>query len=145
MHIIIRQLLNMISGLLSYTKDPGFEKQAWGTDPSKVWMSQELLTIAYKLPPDFAPGQSWHYPNTNTILLGLFSMQRTHLSVAQAFQRFLFEPLHMKQTRVPSPTSAAIPTPHPRGCSLLLPDFYSFLNAHPFIVHNGPVYWITCD
>jgi CubicO group peptidase (beta-lactamase class C family) len=140
MHIIILQLLNMISELFSYTEDPGFEKQAWGTDPLKVWTSQELLTIAYKLPPDFAPGQGWHYSNTNTILLGLFIEQRTHLSVAQALQRYLFEPLHMKQTRVPSPTSATIPPPHPRGCSLLLPDYSSFLHAHSFIVHNRPVY-----
>jgi D-alanyl-D-alanine carboxypeptidase len=121
MHITIRELLNMTSGLFSYTEDLGFEKQAWGTDPFKVWTPQALLAIAYKHPPDFAPGEGWHYSNTNTILLGLLIEQRTHLSVAQAFQRYLFEPLEMDHTGLPFLTSAAIPYPHPHGYSLLLP------------------------
>ena len=121
MHITIRELLNMTSGLFSYTEDLGFEKQAWGTDPFKVWTPQELLAIAYKHPPDFPPGEGWHYNNTNYILLGLLIEQRTHLSLEQALQHYLFEPLDMHQTGVPSRTSAAIPDPHPRGYSLLLP------------------------
>ncbi len=121
MHITIRELLNMTSGLFSYTEDLGFEQQAWGTDPFKVWTPQELLAIAYKHPPDFPPGEGWHYSNTNTILLGLLIEQRTHLSVAQAFQRYLFGPLHMDHTGLPNLTSASIPDPHPNGYSLLLP------------------------
>jgi D-alanyl-D-alanine carboxypeptidase len=47
MHITIRQLLNMTSGLFSYTEDLGFEKQAWGTDPFKMWTPQELLAFSH--------------------------------------------------------------------------------------------------
>jgi D-alanyl-D-alanine carboxypeptidase len=114
-NITIRQLLNMTSGLFDYTDDLEFEKQAWGTDPFKVWAPQELLAIAYKHPPDFPPDEGWHYNNTNYILLGLLIEQRTHLSVEQAFQRSLFEPLHMEQTSVPSLTSATIPDPQNTG------------------------------
>ncbi len=120
-HITIRELLTMTSGLFSYTEDLEFEKQAWGTDPFKVWTPQELLAIAYKHPPYFPPGEGWHYNNTDYILLGLLIEQRTHLSLEQAFQQYLFEPLDMEQTSMPSRTSAAIPDPHPRGYSLLLP------------------------
>ena len=120
-HITNRQLLIVSSWLFDYTEDQGFEKQAWGTDPFKVWTPQELLAIAYKHPPDFAPGEGWHYNNTNYILLGLLIEQRTHLSVAQAFQRYLFKPLHMDHAGLPTLTSASIPDPHPQGYSLLLP------------------------
>jgi D-alanyl-D-alanine carboxypeptidase len=120
-HITIRELLNMSSGLYTYDADEGFE-QALLADPYKVWQPQELLAIAFKHPPVFAPGKGYLYDNTNYFLLGLLTEQRTHLSLEQAFQRYLFKPLYMDQTSLPSRTSAAIPDPHPRGYSLLLPE-----------------------
>src|SRR6516165_554799 len=61
-HITIRELLNMTSGLFSYTDDEGFQ-QALLADPYKVWQPEELLTIAFKHQPNFAPGTSWFYDN----------------------------------------------------------------------------------
>jgi D-alanyl-D-alanine carboxypeptidase len=116
-HITIRQLLNMTSGLFSYSDDEGFEGEAFGTDPYKVWQPKELLAIAFKHPPYFAPGKGWHYSNTNTILLGLIIEQLTHLPAEQAFQRSILRPLGLHQTSLPPLSSSAIPDPHQQGYS----------------------------
>src|SRR5438067_4741698 len=54
-NITIRQLLNMTSGLFDYTDDEGYV-QVTLTDPYKLWQPNELLSIAFKHPPYFAPG-----------------------------------------------------------------------------------------
>jgi D-alanyl-D-alanine carboxypeptidase len=115
-HITIRQLLNMTSGLFDYYDDKGFV-QAHLTDPYKAWQPSELLAVAFKHPPYFAPGKGWHYDNTNYILLGLIMEQLTHLSAEQAFQRYLFGPLGLHQTSLPPLSSSAIPDPHAQGYS----------------------------
>jgi D-alanyl-D-alanine carboxypeptidase len=113
-NITIRQLLNMSSGLFNFSEDEGFV-QASLADPYKVWQPEELLAIAFKHPPYFAPGKSFHYSNTNTILLGLIMEQLTHLPAEQAFQRFIFGPLGLHQSRLPPRSSSALPNPHAQG------------------------------
>jgi D-alanyl-D-alanine carboxypeptidase len=84
-------------------------------DPYKVWQPNELLAIAYKYPPYFAPGKGFHYSNTNYILLGLIMEQLTHLSAVQAFQRYIFGPLGLHESSLPPLSSSAIPDPHAQG------------------------------
>jgi D-alanyl-D-alanine carboxypeptidase len=115
-HITIHQLLNMTSGLFDYYDDKGFV-QAHLADPYKTWQPTELLTVAFKHSPYFAPGKGWHYDNTNYILLGLVMEQLTHLSAEQAFQRYIFGPLGMHQSSLPPLSSSAIPAPHAQGYS----------------------------
>ena len=113
-HITIRELLNMTSGLFSYDGDEVWA-QAVLADPYRAWSPNELLAVAFKHPPYFAPGEGWHYSNTNTVLLGLIVEQLTHHSLEEALQRYIFRPLGMHQTSLPSPTSSAIPDPHAQG------------------------------
>lgn len=115
-HMTIRQLLNMSSGLFNYTEDEGFD-QAELAGPYKVWKPEELLAIAFKHPPYFAPGKGFHYSNTNYILLGLIMGQLTHLSAEQAFQRYIFGPLGMHESSLPPLSSSAITDPHAQGYS----------------------------
>lgn len=67
----------------------------------------------------FAPGTASQYSNTNYIELGLLIGQGTHLSAEQAFQRYLWRPLDMDQTSLPSRADTTIPDPLPRGYSQL--------------------------
>jgi D-alanyl-D-alanine carboxypeptidase len=115
-NITIRQLLNMTSGLFDYYDDKGFV-QAHVADPYKPWKPTDLLAVAFKHPPYFAPGKSWHYDNTNYIMLGLIMEQLTHLPAQQAFQRYLFGPLGLHQTSLPPLSSSVIPDPHAQGYS----------------------------
>ncbi len=110
-NITIRELLNMTSGLFNYSNDRGFNQ----TDPSKVWDPKDLVTIAFRHQPYFAPGQGLHYTNTNYILLGMLIEQITGMPVEKVFQQRIFTPLGMDGSSLPPRTSSAIPAPHPHG------------------------------
>ena len=68
--ITISQLLKMRSGLFNFTNAPELAKSL-DDDPDKVWTADEVLGMAFKRPPDFAPGAEYEYNNTNYYLLGL--------------------------------------------------------------------------
>lgn len=65
-NITIDQLLTMRSGLYNYTETLDLNS-AMDTDPQRVWQPDELLALAYRHPPYFAPGQGFHYSNTSTV------------------------------------------------------------------------------
>jgi len=113
-HMTIRMLLNMTSGLFNYTDDADFG-QTFLSNPYTAWKPNELVAVAFKHPPYFAPGKGFHYSNTNTILLGMIIEQLTHLPAEQAFQHYIFGPLGMHETSLPPRSSSAIPTPHAQG------------------------------
>jgi D-alanyl-D-alanine carboxypeptidase len=113
-NITIAQLSEMRSGLYSYTFDEGFNATL-DRDPQKAWTPEELLAIAFAHPPDFAPGEQYGYSNTNTVLLGVIIEQLTGMSVAEAFQKRIFDPLKLTHTYLPKNTDASIPEPHAQG------------------------------
>ena len=55
-------------------------------DPDKVWTTEELLAIAFKRPPLFAPGAEFDYCNTNYLLLGLVAEKIEGQPLASIFQ-----------------------------------------------------------
>ncbi|OXR45730.1 D-alanyl-D-alanine carboxypeptidase [Nocardia cerradoensis] len=112
--ITIAQLLDMRSGLYNYSETRELA-EAMDADPGRVWQPDELLAMAYAHPPYFAPGQGYHYSNTNTILLGLIAEQLDGKPLEQIMRDRLFGPLGLTQTSFPARTSAAIPDPHPQG------------------------------
>lgn len=113
-HITIRELLNMTSGIFDYLEDTEFFHTMF-TNPTKVWDLKDLLAIAFKHQPYFAPGRGWHYSSTNYILLGMIIEQLSHQRVEQVFQQRIFTPLGMVGSSLQPITSAAIPDPHPQG------------------------------
>jgi D-alanyl-D-alanine carboxypeptidase len=70
--ITIGQLLEMRSGLFNFTNAPELAKSL-NDDPDKLWTADEVLTMAFKRPPGFAPGAEYEYSNTNYYLLGLLA------------------------------------------------------------------------
>ena len=113
-NITIRQILNMTSGLFSYTEDEDFNRTL-DTEPKKVWEPEELVGIGFEHEPYFRPGDGFHYSNTNTILLGMLVEQLTGRALEEEFEERIFGPLGMRDSLMPELSSAAIPDPHPRG------------------------------
>jgi len=113
-NITVAMLLEMRSGLFSYTAD-----EAWNArldnDPGYVWQPPELLAIAFAHPPTFAPGEGFEYSNTNTVLLGLIVEQLTGRSLKDEMQQRIFDPLALDHTLFPALDDPRIPSPHPRG------------------------------
>ncbi|MFA4896874.1 MULTISPECIES: serine hydrolase [Microbacterium] len=112
--ITIAQLSEMRSGLYSYSFDPGFNA-ALDREPQKAWTPDELLSIAFAHPANFAPGAQYDYSNTNIVLLGLVIEELTEMSASDAFRQRIFEPLGMTRTLLPEPSDSSIPSPHAQG------------------------------
>jgi CubicO group peptidase (beta-lactamase class C family) len=112
--IRVGELLKMRSGLYNYTSAPEIAKSL-DHDSTRVWTPEELLAIAFKRPPLFAPGKEYDYCNTNYALLGLIAEKLEGASLAKVFQDRLFGPLGMKHTLLPANTSNTIPEPYSHG------------------------------
>ncbi len=110
--ITLLQLANHTSGLPEAIRNPEFQK-AIVADPSRVWTAPEILQHAFAQPVLFAPGTSWRYSNTNTILLALAAEKATGKSCGELLQEKLFTPLGMEHTGFPD--KGQLPHPHPRG------------------------------
>ena len=112
--ITIGELLRMRSGLYNYTSAPELA-ESLERDPTRAWTPKELLAIAFKRPPDFAPGAEYEYCNTNYALLGLIAEKLAGAPLAKIFQDRLFGPLSMTHILLPASTSNAIPEPFSHG------------------------------
>jgi D-alanyl-D-alanine carboxypeptidase len=111
-NITLRMLANMTSGLFSYTEDDGFVNSLLA-NPQQVWTPSQLLNIAITHPPYFAPGQGFHYSNTNTVLLGVIIEQVTGKDICDVYNEENFTPLGLVNTVCP--TSNELPLPYAHG------------------------------
>lgn len=119
--ITIRMLLNMTSGIASYSFDTAFQDEIF-TDTSKQWNPDDLIAMGVALPRPFEPGAKFDYSNTNTLILGRLIEKVTGTSYADALKTHIFDPLHLTGTSLPT-GNGALPLPHPTGLTLQgLPD-----------------------
>lgn len=100
-----RQLLAHESGLPDYWTDPPYvrgEQNAFLrdflADEDRLWEGRELIDYARALDPIGAPGEAWHYSDTNYVLLGLLIEAVEGEPLEQVFARRLYEPLGMDVT-----------------------------------------------
>jgi D-alanyl-D-alanine carboxypeptidase len=113
-NITIAQLLKMRSGLYGYTSDPALAT-AMDADPGKTWTPQEVLDIAFRHPPQFAPDASYEYSNTNYALLGLIAEKVGGRPLAQQFTDRLFDPIGLMHTSLPAADDTSMPAPYSHG------------------------------
>lgn len=123
-NITVRMLLNHTSGLFSYTSDPDFFGEIV-QDRQRVWTDQELLDVAFKHEPDFAPGTSWSYSNTNYILIGMILQKQTGKSLPDLVQQRIAGPLGLKDTYFADPRAINTGPGYAHGYSV------SFAGASP--------------
>ena len=110
--ITIRELAEMRSGLFDYTSNDTFWR-AELADPSQQWTPRQVLAYSFSKPPAFAPGTSYNYSNTNTVLLGLVVERVSHQPLATYIARHIIRPEHLTQTIFPS--GMEFPSPHAQG------------------------------
>jgi D-alanyl-D-alanine carboxypeptidase len=110
--ITVRQLADMRSGLVDYTRVDGFDR-AVIADPQRQLSPRELLDWAFREPPAFPAGEKFEYSNTNYILLGLLVEKVTAEPFADYLGSEILGPLNLADTSLPAGTAFA--QPHPRG------------------------------
>jgi D-alanyl-D-alanine carboxypeptidase len=113
-NITVAQLLKMRSGLYGYTADPALSA-AMDADRGKAWTPQEVLDIAFRHPPQFAPDSSYEYSNTNYALLGLVAEKAGGRPLAEQFRDRLFRPVGLEQTSLPAADDTSMPAPYSHG------------------------------
>ena len=109
----VRALLNHTSHLYDYMSEPGYSTNRWRGDARfRSYRPAELLEVALakKLPDD----GTWHYSNTNYVVLGLLVEKLTGNPYGEEVTRRLLRPLGLRHTLVPGDRSG-MPSPHARG------------------------------
>lgn len=111
-NITVRQLADMRSGLVDYTKTDAFQA-AITTDPRRAFSPQDLLRWSFARPANFAPGQRVEYSNTNYILLGLLVEKVSGQALPDYLSEHILGPLDLSHTSFPDGNQ--FPEPHARG------------------------------
>ncbi|MCY0923525.1 serine hydrolase [Streptomyces sp. H27-G5] len=117
--ITLRQLAGMRSGLFNYTEDKAWLAQL-RADPHRTYTPRGLLDIAFRHPPDFAPGTKWQYSNTNTVLLGMMIEKVSGQNLGDYLKEHVFTPLKLNDTSLPD--DSAVPDPHAHGYTDFTPN-----------------------
>ncbi|WHM38716.1 serine hydrolase domain-containing protein [Streptomyces sp. BPTC-684] len=120
--IALRQLLNHTSGIYNYTQDKAFGQRIFSTEFLQhrydTYAPQRLVDIAMGHAPEFEPGTSWRYSNTNFVLAGMVIEKATGHSYATEIERRILRPLHLRSTTLPG-TDSRMPRPSGRAYSKL--------------------------
>jgi D-alanyl-D-alanine carboxypeptidase len=110
--VTVRRMLNHTSGLPDYTQSDGFREQ-FQTDPDGVVSPAKIIGWVRRDPLDFRPGSRYAYSNTDNIVLGLMAQTVTGTSYGTLLCRFVFRPLGLRETSLP--TRARLPRPFLHG------------------------------
>jgi len=95
--ITVRHLLTHTSGIKDWEGKTDL-------DYRKDYTEDELVQVAMKLPPDFAPGTQWSYSNTGYVLLGILVHKVSGKFYGDFLAERVFSPLGMESTRIISET-----------------------------------------
>lgn len=112
--ITVRELCDMRSGLFEAYDTPEFAQL--NMKVPKDFAPRMLVAWAMKQKPDFAPGKSYRYTNTNYLLLGMIIEEITKDSVGNQIRKRLIEPFGLTQTSYPQ--TEAMPSPWVHGYGL---------------------------
>lgn len=93
--IQLHQLLTHVSGIHSYTDNPGFLQAV-----TKRIEPAELIHSLEDDPPDFEPGKGFHYNNSAYFLAGEIVAQVAGKSFGAYLEEVFFQPLGMKHTGI---------------------------------------------
>ncbi|POM27871.1 D-alanyl-D-alanine carboxypeptidase precursor [Actinomadura rubteroloni] len=104
--VTVRQLLNHTSGIYDYMSDLGL-LVTYGVNlfADLKYTPQQLVDIANRNKPYFAPGGGWHYSNTNYILAGMVIRAVTGHDPAAEINRRIIVPLGLTSTYLPTGAS----------------------------------------
>ncbi|WP_111720249.1 serine hydrolase [Homoserinimonas sp. OAct 916] len=107
-----RQLCHNTSGIGDYTPQL---KQAFVSNPERIWPPLELLSSGLPLNRTGEPGAKYSSSNTGFILLGMALKAATGKTWPELYQEYIFGPLGMANTSYPTADDLSIPTEHPEG------------------------------
>jgi D-alanyl-D-alanine carboxypeptidase len=120
--ITVRELLQHTSGIANYTDEQPLLATADSFQAHRFdhHDAADLVALAMKKPPLFAPDTSWSYSNTNYVLAGMIIDRVTGHSWAQEVHDRILAPLHLNHTYVPG-DEPTLRNPHADGYNQFTP------------------------
>ena len=114
--ITVRQLLQHTSGLADYTHVIPWlgDKTKFLAERKTTMTPREAMALAMRSAPQFPPGTSWNYSNTNYMLAGMIIEKVTGHSWRTEVTTRIIKPLKLGNTSVPG-TKTTVPAPHAIG------------------------------
>jgi len=114
--ITIRDLLQHTSGIYNYTIDffSTITPERYAEHRLDHHEPVDLVAIATRHPPDFAPGAAWSYSNTNYVLAGMIIERATGRDWRDEVRARILAPLELRLTTDPG-DDPDLPGPHARG------------------------------
>jgi D-alanyl-D-alanine carboxypeptidase len=107
--ITVRQLLSHRSGLFDYVGDRAILAPYLSGHLDHVWTPLQIVRLATRHKPLFAPGAAGKqsYSNTGYVILGLVIEKVTGRSLADELSARIFRPLGLEHTSFPASTTIA--------------------------------------
>ncbi|RJQ82254.1 class A beta-lactamase-related serine hydrolase [Pseudonocardiaceae bacterium YIM PH 21723] len=121
--VTLRQLLRHQSGIFDYSEDTQFAAdmytvRGFSEHRYDAFTAQQLVGLALRNPPRFAPGSKHEYSNTNYVLLGMVITKVTGTPWEKQILDRILRPLNLRETTLPG-HDPRLPTPYVHGYELL--------------------------
>jgi D-alanyl-D-alanine carboxypeptidase len=110
--VTVAQALQHTSGLPDYTSSAAFG-EFFSKDLHAYIAPRALVEFVTADPLDFKPGSTYHYSNTDNIIVGLVAAAVSGRPYSQLLRQRVFGPLRMPNTSLP--TGFRLPSPHVNG------------------------------
>ncbi|MEN6452908.1 MAG: serine hydrolase domain-containing protein [Prolixibacteraceae bacterium] len=128
-NITIAMLLDMKSGIFSYSEDMPVFMQSMVSNPSRVWDPQELIDLGFSHDYYFEPGTDIHYSNTNTFIIGKLIERLTGNSLETEITNRIIQPAGLNNTRFLT-QGVDLPGDHGRGYEISNDNTYTDVTEH---------------
>lgn len=101
--ITVWEILQHTSGIYNYAEDPaiavGLSAAAgYRQNRFRTYEPEQLVAIALRHRPLFAPGAGWSYPDTNYLIAGMIIHRVTGRNWADEIRRRILRPLGLSHT-----------------------------------------------
>lgn len=119
--VTLLQLCEGTSGIGSYSDQLA---GMWLTNPTRVWTPMELASYGLGKPRTNAPGAAYRDSDAGYVLLGLALERATTTSAAALLEEYVFEPLDLTATSLPTAKPAKASATGP-----VLSGYHSMIDA----------------
>lgn len=106
--ITIDMVAHGTSGYTQYTIVPEFQEKLYD-NPFADWNIDDVIAYGIEGGPQYPPGTSWNFSDTNILILARVLEEATGTPVSELIQKGIFDPLGMDQST--SPATAYLPDP----------------------------------
>jgi D-alanyl-D-alanine carboxypeptidase len=137
--VTLRQALSRSGGIPSYTTEPEFLQFFAEHIRDSSITKQQLVDFVRDEPLEFAPGTSYHYSNTDNIIIAMMAESATGKSYEQLLAELVADPLELRRTELPK--GFEVPAPLIRGYETL-PEIEDLTEccAMAFVSASGGIY-----